>query len=241
MAELNIGIDLGGRKISASSLPSSTVFSEDAVVLRTQNGNYIREYPYTSSISHLDVFYNGESFSSLFAHNNTITAGTYYDVTLPDDFGVVTEVNEESVSYPHISREPNGKTYAFSEDLNKVELNGTALYPDVLFDGDTLGSVTLSASAADYSHMRIYFHTDDNLYSSVDVYRPNGKSVYLMSGISYSSGNTTHAYLKAKSAYINGHSIVTGDGASPMNLRIYPSMTYTKKDVIYIRRVEAWN
>lgn len=67
------------------------------------------------------------------------------------------------------------------------------LRPEVLFSGHTNSAVTLSDSAANYEHMKIYYDSltggTTPVYGSVCIYNPNGKSVNLFIGEAGSSGN----------------------------------------------------
>lgn len=236
-AMLNIGIDLGGKTISAN-IPSGVTFAERKTVIQTNNGNYIEEYV-TNGTSYVTVYYNDVSLGNLYKYD---TGASYENITLPDDFGVVSEIDHYSVSYPYLSRNENGNVYAFTEDSNKVELMGTAVFPDVLFSGGIPSGTfpnkyTLSKSAANYSHMRIYFATNNRLYNSVDLYQPNGKTAYLM------SGNTNHDpkfYIKYCEVTINGTSInVTANSSG--TVRINPTPTHDAETKVCITRVEAWN
>ena len=236
-AMLNIGIDLGGKTISAD-IPSWVTFSERKTVIQTNNGNYIEEYA-ESGISYVTVYYNDVSLGNLYKYD---TGASYENITLPDDFGVISEIDHYSVSYPYLLRTENGDVYAFTEDMNKVELMGTAVFPDVLFTGNIPSGTfpnryTLSKSAVNYSHMRIYFATNNRLYNSVDLYQPNGKTAYLM------SGNTNHDpkfYIKYCEVTINGTSInVTANSSG--TVRINPTPTHDAETKVCITRVEAWN
>ena len=236
-AMLNIGIDLGGKTISAD-IPSWVTFTERKTVILTNNGNYIEEYV-ESGISYVNVYYNDVSLGYLYKYD---TGASYENITLPDDFGVISETDHYSVSYPYLSRTENGNVYAVTEDMNKVELMGTAVFPDVLFTGSIPSGTfpkkyTLSKSAANYSHMRIYFATNNRLYNSVDLYQPNGKTAYLM------SGNTNHDpkfYIKYCEVTINGTSInVTANSSG--TVRINPTPTHDAETKVCITRVEAWN
>lgn len=101
----------------------------------------------------------------------------------------------------------------------------------------TDGTVSLSASAANYNHMRIYFkkNGESNACASTDVYSPNGKHVALV-GANYSSG-TVQVHFKIVS--ISGTSITklkagyfnAGDSSSSGSNEVNT----------YIYRVEAWN
>lgn len=236
-AMLNIGIDLGGKTISAN-IPSGVTIAERKTVIQTNNGNYIEEYV-TNGTSYVTVYYNDVSLGNLYKYD---TGASYENITLPNDFGVVSEIDTYSVSYPYLSRTENGNVYAFTEDSNKVELMGTAVFPDVLFTGNIPSGTfpnkyTLSKSAANYSHMRIYFGTNNRLYNSVDLYQPNGKTAYLM------SGNTNHDpkfYIKYCEVTINGTSInVTANSSG--TVRINPTPTHDAETKVCITRVEAWN
>lgn len=236
-AMLNIGIDLGGKTISAD-IPSGVTFVERKTVIQTNNGNYIEEYA-ESGISYVNVYYNDVSIGYLYTYD---TGASYNNITLPDDFGVINETDHSSVSYPYLSRTENGNVYGVTEDMNKVELMGTAVFPHVLFSGGIPSGTfpnkyTLSKSAVNYSHMRIYFATNNRLYNSVDLYQPNGKTAYLM------SGNTNHDpkfYIKYCEVTINGTSInVTANSSG--TVRINPTPTHDAENKVCITRVEAWN
>ena len=105
----------------------------------------------------------------------------------------------------------------------------------------TNGTVTLSASAANYNHMRIYYSkTSGNGIgypsASVDVYSPDGK--YVTTTINLHDG--TYTQVNGRISLISGTSI-------GMNRAFYINAsssadgnTMTNSD-IYIKRVEAWN
>lgn len=124
----------------------------------------------------------------------------------------------------------------------------TVLRPDVLFKGHTNGTVTLSDSAANYSHMKIYYDsmtggtTGTPCYGSVCIYNPNGKSVNLFIGEAGASGSDRFPWWKGRDVTINGTSITTRttnryyDTASSNKT----TRTTTAANNIYIDRVEAW-
>ena len=105
----------------------------------------------------------------------------------------------------------------------------------------TNGTVSLSASAANYNHMRIYYSkTSGNGIgypsASVDVYSPDGK--YVTTTINLHDG--TYTQVNGRISLISGTSI-------GMNRAFYINAsssadgnTMTNSD-IYIKRVEAWN
>ena len=124
----------------------------------------------------------------------------------------------------------------------QVTALGESVYYDVLFNGDSKETITLSASAADYSHMRIYFRNGDSCYSSIDVYSPNNKRVCLFAPL-----NMNSAYgpgLKSRDIWISGTSITTTatnrystTGISVSENKIVSS---TANNDVFITRVEAW-
>lgn len=110
--------------------------------------------------------------------------------------------------------------------------------PDVLYNDPTgeSGTVALDASAALYSHMRIYYRTNDDHYHSVDVFEPNGKSVTLSS---VSTGDGTAMWIKTGLAAISGTSI-TRTASRVENIWSNNSVTGSNTNNIYVVRVEAW-
>ena len=99
----------------------------------------------------------------------------------------------------------------------------------------TTGTVSLSASAANYNHMRIYFRANDgnNQVNSVDVYSPNGKTASL----SLVSPDNNGIWVNGAQVAISGTSITR---TSNKNAHIGTNQTSTTQ-VIMIIRVEAWN
>ncbi len=104
------------------------------------------------------------------------------------------------------------------------------------------GTITLSASAANYTHMRIYYKsTDDATHhlSSVDVYSPNGTVVVLSCVDGWKSGNT---WIQSRLVKINGTSIATFDGNNTHAAVLANGNTQSSvANYIYILRVEGWN
>ena len=80
----------------------------------------------------------------------------------------------------------------------------------VLFDNDAnvfQGAITLSESAANFEKLTICFKSNDNVYCSMDVARPNGKVVALTT--SFYNG-TNYFYVKNRCYKIDGK-IITPD------------------------------
>lgn len=102
----------------------------------------------------------------------------------------------------------------------------------------THGPVTLTESAANFDHMRIYFEKDSDTEArgSIDVYAPDGKSISTVLVNVYSGGvqflgrvwdiNGTSITGNGNEAWVNCASGVTGGNTSTYSIQIY--------------RVEAW-
>jgi hypothetical protein len=77
--------------------------------------------------------------------------------------------------------------------------------PVVLYDNSTgtNGNVTLSSSSANYTYLEIFYRGNDNQYSSVKVFEPNGKEVSLLVSLTYNN----RIYFKQKIVNISGTSI----------------------------------
>lgn len=129
---------------------------------------------------------------------------------------------------------------------NSAKLGGSlpsafAPAPTVLYN-NTSGSnstITLSQSAANFTHMRIYYNRDNSLYQSVDVYSPDGKTVALSTW----QGDSSNIYFATAFVSINTTSIIWGAGKHIFGYipnggtnNIETSATPLK-----IVRVEAWN
>lgn len=104
------------------------------------------------------------------------------------------------------------------------------------------GTITLSASAANYNHMRIYYkNTDDpaNSVSSVDVYFPNGKIVNLACVDGYATGNT---WFQVRLVKINGTSIATySNDYTQAFVKSDGTADSMHSNYVSIVRVEGWN
>lgn len=148
--------------------------------------------------------------SAYFERNSSVPYGSMYFIPRIDDIGVV-------VSERHVYER------------------------DVLYDnseGDE-GTITLSASAANYDHMVIYF-TNRSVCSSVEVYKPNGKNANLFIGGTTQAGGVL--WPLGRDISINGTAITTRDSVRYYGAQSATSTGYTlqKANVMYIYRVEAW-
>lgn len=114
--------------------------------------------------------------------------------------------------------------------------------PDTLYNNasGSNGTITLSKSSANYTHMRIYFRTDDGTayQTAKDVYYPNGKYVPLSAATTVQGQNQT--WLKTRLVKISGTSITT-DTTRYANTNVTYYSEFQKTNLIYIIHVEAWN
>lgn len=102
------------------------------------------------------------------------------------------------------------------------------------------GTITLSASSANYTHMRIYFRTDDGAgyVNSCDVHSPNGKHAMLATARTIVA--QTQTWLKTRLVSISGTSITT-ESTCYANTNVTYYSEFQKTNAVYITRVEAWN
>lgn len=132
-------------------------------------------------------------------------------------------------------------------------LNGLPLLtgPTVLFDNaaqalDT--AIHLSDSAANYKRLKIFYATDDNEWSSVEVCDPDGKEVSLWAAHynhgKQGSGLFSQMWMKSKTVSINGTVINTSTDSSPdfnYNRGQWNGRsTWEDRDKIGIKRVEGY-
>lgn len=105
--------------------------------------------------------------------------------------------------------------------------------PVVLYNNSsgTNGNVTLSSSATNYTYLEIFYRGNDNQYSSVKVFEPNGKEVSLL--VSLTASN--QIYFKQKIVNISGTSITnTNYSQARFNAS---SQGWSNDNYIYITRV----
>ena len=162
-------------------------------------------------------------------------------------FGTVTAINADGSVQVLVGAQSTRctplSTMAVNDRVGVAFSSGTAfswriggeLPHDVLYydASGTAGTVTLSGSAADYDFMRVFFLDNNDYYGSVDVHKPNGKSIstqaiypdgstsFWINGTVWSISGTSITNVRHGNADIVSHSAGTAD-----NIKIY--------------RVEAW-
>ncbi len=148
--------------------------------------------------------------------------------------------------YLGINSNGNPVVTMYDEDCRKAWRS--ALVPDRLYYDASFPKVfpiTLNSSAANYSHMRIYYANSSGVCSSVDVINPNGKDVDMFNG---GTGNNNGLfYPQATSVHIEDTTI----RISGFNDNVYTyymdtsestatKRTTTLRLAVYIYCVEAW-
>ena len=145
-----------------------------------------------------------------------ITSGTFADARIPN-----LNTSKLTAGTLGVARGGTGKTA------------GTVWMADTLYNSTaTTGNVTLSASAANYTMMEIYFRDNDNHYNSTKVFSPNGKTVNLSMATNKTSGQNNY---KRREVTISTTSITnqsygeqdgTATATSTNNIYIYAVVGY---------------
>lgn len=111
--------------------------------------------------------------------------------------------------------------------------SGTVWMADTLYNSTaTTGNVTLSASAANYTMLEIFFRDNDSHYSSTKVFSPNGKVINLSMATNKVNGQNNY---KRREVTVSGTSITnqsygeqdgTATATSTNNIYIYAVVGY---------------
>ena len=135
--------------------------------------------------------------------------------------------------------------YSVSSPTNFRSAIAAANKPTQLYNNasGSNGTITLSASAANYNHMRIYYRNASgqsshvNQYNTTDVFSPNGKYVNL--AIVGPDNTSDLISMNTRLALISGTTINNARSASG-NISSSGAAAGAYNEV-YIVRVEAWN
>lgn len=133
----------------------------------------------------------------------------------------------------------NNGVLSYMTVANFRALLGVSAKPTQLYNNATgsNGTITLSQTAANFNHMRIYYkHSDDNTYSSVDVYSPNSKLVLLP--IIEATGSA--AWIVGRLVQISGTSVSTYSNWYGVQ-NTTTGASYSHTNYVSIIRVEGWN
>lgn len=126
MAYLNIGINLDNRSLSLN-IPDDTTIEEFKYIAKVNSNNYIAEDIQNGvSIGYYHFLNeNDEAETAIFyQYDGNTTSVNVENITLPDNFGTITEVNETATLFDYISRNSHEKVYVVSEDFAKTESMG---------------------------------------------------------------------------------------------------------------------
>jgi hypothetical protein len=130
-------------------------------------------------------------------------------------------------------------TFTPEELLSVMGLRPVVLYSD---STGTNGTVTLSKSSANYTHMKIYYRDDGGRCGAQEVYIPNGKTISLR----VLSGDSGQFFVNHGAFTIRGTTITPDSTYYGTFMHISSTDMGTHWDkltmnhVIYITRVEAW-
>lgn len=137
------------------------------------------------------------------------------------------------------------QTYSISNPTNFRSAIAASNKPTQLYNNATgsNGTITLSASAANYNHMRIYYRNASgqgnhvNQYNATEVFSPNGKYVNL--AVVGPDNTSDLISMNTRLALISGTTINNARSASG-NISSSSAAAGAYNEV-YIVRVEAWN
>lgn len=165
-----------------------------------------------------------------------ITSGTFADGRIPN-----LNASKVTAGTFGVDRIPNISAAKITSGTLPVARGGTGKTSGTAWMADTLynnssgsnAAITLSASAANYTMLEIFFRDNDSHYNSTKVYAPNGKTVNLCMVSSTVNGITN---LKRRDVYISGTGISAGTYADAN-----PAVgTYASDNHIYITQVVGY-
>lgn len=160
----------------------------------------------------------------------------------PADTTELPQSANTSIGYPIILSNSfaNDGVISYMTRSNFRNLLGISEKPTQLYNNATGSSstITLSSSAANFNHMRIYYkHSSDDVYSSVDVFSPDGKKVMLP----IIETTSTTAWIVGRLVLISGTSISTNNNWYGEQNATSRNSAYNHTNMINIIRVEGWN
>lgn len=115
---LTVGINLSNRKLK-NTIPNNTTVSEFKYIAKVNNDNYIAE-DVIDNVSKCYIHYlkNGEDYEEIFYSSDGTNIN---EITVPYNFGTITEIDDTASLYQYITRVAHEKVYAMDEDSNKQE------------------------------------------------------------------------------------------------------------------------
>lgn len=175
------------------------------------------------------------------------SVGTYNGTNYADISAWTDDSNVGIQLYPVIDGIYSVPTISIESDGSDVDFAVTDLVnaiPVTLYDNDSASAsaaTTLSESAANFRRLTIMYRDQDNTYSSVDVWNPNGKRVAL--DLTWINGaSTQQMYQRVRWVTISGTTISTYKGSSDSKyrtgqVRLGGSYSVTNSDYISIVHV----
>lgn len=120
-----------------------------------------------------------------------VTSGTFADARIPN-----LNASKITAGTLPVARGGTGKT------------SGTCYMADTLYNNSsgTTANITLSATAANYTMLEIFFKDNDGHFNSAKVYAPNGKTVCLCMSTGTTNGGMNH---KRREVSISGTAVNT--------------------------------
>ena len=121
-------------------------------------------------------------------------------------------------------------------DFKKITKQGLEILSQKVLYENTSGSnsnITLSDNASNYEYIEIFFRNNDNAFSSIKVYQPNGKKVNL---ISHDNNARNTAWVKFTLVVISDNIIRCGN-AIEIGLAAGSAITASSGNLNYITRV----
>ena len=250
-------VNRNGQLSGRAKLNIKGSFFNGTIGNKNQSGNYkptIKYKYWKLNDQEPETFDNIISADNITISNNTFTvndleigssdetATNYFNPELA--YRVKIYVEDNFTSYTSQEKpipvgEATWTEYKDRVDFKKITKQGLEiLAPKILYENasGSNSKITLSDSAANYEYLEIFFRNNDNIYSSVKVYQPNGKKVNLIS--QYNNGSNT-IWFKIAICLISGNTI-TKDNAVEMKLAASSSINASSGNSNYITRVVGY-
>lgn len=152
---INVGCDLNGRKITAS-IPDTTEITELKYIAKVNDNNYIAENKMTvegqTGECSVGYYHYNDAIHIFYLRNSTGVVTNLSNFTLPDDFGVVTEIDDTAVLYNYLKRNCHEKVYVLCEDFCKEESLTKNAIKDIILKNSGVpanGILAFNGEAAD--------------------------------------------------------------------------------------------
>lgn len=200
-ALLTVGADLS-RVMIAANLPSGTTFTETKVVAYGQSNDCKIEEGISGGTSYVKIITpSGEK--TLYDGSDNYTLSAY------PDFGTVTSVDEDAVSYPYLIRESDKRIYGLTEDKNlkEIEFEGAGFHNSI-YRGKNLGSTVTYAQAeaiknGDFSGLFIGDYWEKpGKYVDAMQWDENSTVKWIIAGFDYYFGAGSSGYLAVTQHHI---------------------------------------